>query len=109
VNYVVEITEAAEAEIDETYLYLLMRNPNAATRWHDALVRAISSLEFMPTRCSPAPDAAAFEGEIRQHLYTFVRTTYRVIFRLLPDETPPIVRVLRVRHGSRQHLGESES
>lgn len=103
-TYRIEITEAAEAEIDETYLYLLLRNPEAAARWHDSIVRAINSLESMPSRCAAAPENELFEGDIRHHFCSFGRAAYRIIFRVLSNETPPVVRVLRVRHGARRPL-----
>ncbi len=108
-RYQIEITEAAEAEIDETYRYLLLRDPEIAARWHATILKGVDSLKDMPTRCSPAPDGSVFEGDIRHHICSFGRVKYRIIFKIIPDEDQPVVRILRVRHGARKPLGESET
>jgi plasmid stabilization system protein ParE len=65
-EYAVEVTETAAAEIDSAYEWIKDRVPDAAGRWYAGLMAALSSLRQNPRRCARIL-AADFEGfEIRQ-------------------------------------------
>lgn len=96
-EYRVEVTEIAAAEIDNAYEWIKERAPQAAESWYDGLMAALSSLEQNPRRC-PRVFTTEFEGsEVRQLIYGRRRGRYRVLFTL-HGETVEIVRVL---HGAR--------
>ena len=108
-TYRVEVSEPAEAEIDSAYLWMLQRSPGRAATWHDGLLRAIGTLDMMPTRCPLARESARFDREIRQLLYGRGRSAYRILFTIIESDSagePALVRILHVRHSSRADLGE---
>ncbi len=105
-DYDIEISEPAEAEMDEIHYRLLLRSPQAATRLRIGLEEAISSLSQMPGRCPFAPEDGMLDRPIRQLLYRHGGTTYRILFITIDatEDDPGIVRVTRVRHGAQQPL-----
>lgn len=105
----VTISDAAEAEADAAYLWMLRRSPARAARWYSGLLQAIASLAEFPTRCPRARESHRFNREIRQLLYGTGATAYRILFTIiepgdLGDE--PEVRVLHIRHAAQRDLGE---
>ena len=105
-DYDVEISEPAEAEMDDIYYRLLLRSPQAATRLRRGLEEAIASLSQMPGRCPFAPEDGMLDRPIRQLLYRHGGTTYRILFITInaTEDDPGIVSITRVRHGAQQHL-----
>lgn len=105
-EYQLEVSEPAEAEIDNAYHYLLLRSPQAAGRLRNGFVAAISSLSQMPSRCPFAPENGRLDRPIHQLLYRNGSTTYRILFIIIEplDDNPGLVRVLRVLHGAQQPL-----
>jgi plasmid stabilization system protein ParE len=96
-EYAVEVTEIAAAEIDSAYEWIKERAPDAAERWYAGLMTALSSLRQNPRRCARV-FAAEFEGlEIRQLVYGQRRGRYRILFTIRGD----IVEIVRVLHGAR--------
>jgi plasmid stabilization system protein ParE len=96
-EYRVEVTEIAAAEIDNAYAWIRDRSPDAAQKWYDGLMTALRSLRQNPRRCARVL-ATDFEGsEIRQLVYGRRRGRYRVLFTI-HGETVAVVRVL---HGAR--------
>ena len=65
-TYTNEITDAADADIQEAYLRLLGRNPDFAGRWFEGLMRAIEELDTFPRIHSIAADGAVFGREVRR-------------------------------------------
>jgi plasmid stabilization system protein ParE len=96
-EYKVEVTEVAAAEIDSAYEWIKGGAPDAAERWYDGLMRALSSLSDNPRRCARALMTDQKEPEIRQLIYGRRRGRYRILFTIHGDT----VEVLRVRHGAR--------
>jgi plasmid stabilization system protein ParE len=108
-TYQVELSEPAEAEADSAYLWMLQRSPERAATWYDGFLRAIQTLDTMPTRCPLARESARFNREIRQLLYGRGRNAYRILFTITDlDSTDEaaLVRILHVRHSSRADIGE---
>ena len=69
-EYQVELSDEAEAELDAAYLFLLQRSPDAAFRWYIGARAAINSLSELPRRCPLARENASYpDNEVRQLLY----------------------------------------
>ena len=100
-EYQVETSDEAEAELDSAYLFLLQRSPDAAIRWYMGARAAIASLSTFPRRCPLAGGNESYpNNEIRQLLYGTGRRTYRIVFTIFDNDGE--VRVLHFRHGARQ-------
>jgi plasmid stabilization system protein ParE len=96
-EYAVEVTEIAAAEIDSAYEWIKEQAPDAADRWYTGFMAALNSLRQNPKRCARV-FAAEFEGvEIRQLVYGRRRGRYRILFTTSGD----IVEIVRVLHGAR--------
>jgi plasmid stabilization system protein ParE len=107
-KYRIEISSVAEAESDGAFISLSqLTSPAKASQWHGGLIESIESLSVMPSRCSLAREDKYFSQEIRQLLYGRGRTSYRILFTILEDNSVPTVRVLHVRHSSQQAIGEA--
>ena len=100
-EYRVETSDEAEAELDAAYLFFLQKSPDAAMRWYTSARAAIASLSTFPRRCPLARENASYPGnEIRQLLYGTGRSAYRILFTVFDDDGE--IRVLQFRHGARQ-------
>jgi plasmid stabilization system protein ParE len=91
---------AAETELEQAYLWLRERNPDAAAAWFNGVLDSILKLETLPDRCPLAPESHAFDHEIRQLLYGKRQHAYRILY----DIRGETVRILHVRHGARRLL-----
>jgi plasmid stabilization system protein ParE len=96
-EYQVEVTEIAAAEVDNAYEWIKERAPQAAERWYDGLMAALSSLKQNPTRCPRVLTAEFEELEVRQLICGRRRGRYRVLFMIRQEP----VEVVRVLHGAR--------
>lgn len=67
-NYTVETTDVADAEIDAAFLRLSSRNPDFAVRWLEGLLRAIASLDTFPNRHARAPESKALGRDVKRML-----------------------------------------
>ena len=57
--YLVELSQTAETEVLEAFVWKGERSFSAASQWYNGLMAAIASLEEQPKRCPLAPDNAA--------------------------------------------------
>jgi plasmid stabilization system protein ParE len=108
VTFLIEFTDVADMEVQDTFLWLLGRSPDYADRWQAGLEASVNSLSEFPTRCPLAPESDRFEVEVRQQLYG----PYRILFTLVDtdhDGAADTVRILHVRHGARRLLGQAEA
>ncbi len=108
-NFTVETSDVADAEIDAAYLQLSARNPEFAGRWLEGIYRTLDTLSLFPTRHARVAESDVLGREVRRMLYRNGRTIYRILFTLIDadgDGEADTVRVLRVRHGARQSLGQ---
>ena len=96
-DYKVAVTEVAAAEIDSAYEWIRERAPDAAERWYNGLMAALSSLEHHPRRCARVLLADREGPEIRQLVYGRRRGQYRVLFAIHENA----IEILHVRHGAR--------
>ncbi len=100
-EYQIDMSDEAEAELDAAYLYLSGRSLDSAYRWYNGAQKAIPSLSNMPRRCVLAHENSLYpNNEVRQLLYGNGKTTYRILFTIFEEDG--LVRVLHFRHGARQ-------
>jgi len=100
VKYKVVLTRTAELDLRKAYRYLLQQGIGRPARdWLAGLRKKIQSLGRDPERASLAPETEVVDYVIREIFYgSGNRGTYRIIFEVEGN----VVRVLHVRHGSRQ-------
>lgn len=111
-RYEVSISEPAETEASEAYLWLSQhRGPEFAGRWYRGLLDAIAGLSTFPRLHPIARENDCYDTEVRRLLYKPDRssgTAYRVLFYVVePVEEGTgselgMVRVLHVYHGARE-------
>ena len=102
--YRIEVSDTADAEADQAYLWLSRRSPEVAGRWYQGLLAAYQSLSEFPGRCPLAPENDLFpDVEVRHLLYGRGRGAYRILFCVIDPET---VRILHVRSAAQRRLGE---
>ena len=110
-TYDVSLTERAEDDVERAYLWHSRRSPEVAARWYAGLLAALDSLSALPERCPVAPENDVFpDVTVRQLLYGKRRTSYRILFFVIPPadgEASGTVRILRVLHGAQQRLGQA--
>ena len=99
-EYLVEITETAEEDIESAYLWIYDDSPARADRWYRGLCRAIFSLRELPRRCPIAPESRDLDREVRQLLYGRRRQMVRILYEIRATT----VFVLRIRHTARAYL-----
>lgn len=102
-NFLVDTSEIAQAEIEAIYLRMLGYDPDFAARWLEGLKRALVSLETFPRRNERVSQEGASGRETRRLLYRNGRAVYRIIYLLVDnddDGEEETVRVLQVRQGA---------
>ncbi len=65
-TYHVELSEAAEAEAEAAFLWMLRTSPERAGKWYDGLLRAIDSLSEIPYRFAVSRESERFSEEVRE-------------------------------------------
>ena len=110
-TYEVRLSEPAEADIDNIFQFLFMRDPRLAERWRVLLTEAVESLSHFPHRCSYAPENGRFDREIRQLWFGSRRSVYRLVYTVIEDADSETfaVRILRVRHHAQAPLTAEDS
>ena len=103
-QYRLIIQPPAFDDLDEAYRWIRERAPEAAARWFNGFVEALNSLTTFPDRCGLASENDDVEPEIRQLLYGHRSGVYRALFVISGKE----VRVLHIRHASRQTMTAEE-
>jgi toxin ParE1/3/4 len=89
----VDITAAAEADVDEIWEYIAQDDPEAATAFVLRLEEQINTLERFPERC-PLVRENELLGAAYRHL---VYGNYRTILKIIESR----VIIMRVLHGAR--------
>ncbi len=106
-SFQIEISSVAKAEADAAFLRVSqLTSVEQGKSWYADLLRAISSLSVMPNRCSLARENQYFSNEIRQLLYGRGKNTYRILFTVIESVSASSVRILHIRYGSQQPIGE---
>lgn len=98
-EYRVEITKTAEADLDRLYRWVISRAPHQGANWFNGLESAARTLDRQPKRCRIAPES--LDNPVRMLHYGRRRDTYRIFFTV--DEARRLVQVLHIRHGARRH------
>lgn len=108
-TYRIDFSSQAQAEADAAFVnFAQFTTPEHAQAWYQGLIKAISSLQEMPRRCSLARENAFFSQEIRQLLYGSGKTTYRILFTVLDEQTTPTVRIIHIRNAAQRAIGEPQ-
>ncbi len=111
-NYTVETSDVADAEIESAYLQLSRWNLEFAGRWVEGLYRRLDTLITFPLSHPRAEESDILGREARCLLYRKGKVVYRILFALLDtdeDGEDDMVRVLRVLHGAQKPLGQSNA
>jgi plasmid stabilization system protein ParE len=93
IKYNVEITPAAEGDVEEIWTYIAGDSPENATAFILRLEEQIDTLEQLPERCPLIPENEQLGTPYRHLLYG----AYRTIFRI----SGKTVYILRIIHGTR--------
>lgn len=103
-KYRVEMLNLATQDAHEFSHYIAEMESDAepALKWLDGLEAAVMRLESFPKRHKIVSELATLDGEYRG----FVYGSHRVIYRV--DDNESMVYVLRIWHGARQDLLESD-
>lgn len=110
--YEVQLTEIAEANIEEIFDWLFGFTVVGAFRFRDRIAEEIASLNTNPLRCRLAEENEMYDRDVRLHQCRSGNSTYRILFSVyepgeLFDDSPATVSVLRIRHGASRPLWES--
>lgn len=102
--YQVRITARALADANEVLARIGRIAPQAAARWHAALLDKVQTLEDHPERCPLAVEAEKLGIELRELLFGKRRGVYRILFTVDGDT----VLVHHIRHAARDSLMPGE-
>ncbi len=97
-RYRVTVTPFAADNIRDAYRWYLKENPAYAAKWREGIQAAILGLRTLPEAHGMAPEARVLGREVRQVLFGG-GTRWRIFF-VIDGAT---VRVLHIRHGSRDN------
>jgi len=100
----VRITGRAHADVAETLARKTQDSPQAAARWHAALLDKVQTLEDHPERCPEAAEATTLGIDLRELLFGKRRSVYRILFTIEGDT----VNVLHIRHAARDWLNPED-
>jgi plasmid stabilization system protein ParE len=93
-EYRVAVTNRAERDTDEIYVWIARRSPDGASKWYAAFRKMLRRLEKDPVRHARAPEAATLGLDVRQALFkTRYGHTYRALYTVVGDT----VHVIAVR------------
>lgn len=94
----VELTHAAQRDIEETIDYIALDSSVRAKKWHDALRDLLNSLKEMPTRHAIIQESESLNRALRSVRHHSHRVIYEV------NEKHERVTVVRIYHASRKPL-----
>ncbi|MDZ4287705.1 MAG: type II toxin-antitoxin system RelE/ParE family toxin [Prosthecobacter sp.] len=100
----VEYTSGAQKEIEESYVWIKERAPQAAEKWRDELIGKVESLAVNPLRHPVAPESEKFSREIRLMLFRKRRGQFRIYYTI--DKKRVVI--LSVRRSFRKPLEEGD-
>lgn len=95
-KYKVEITRAAENELEKAYCFISNDSPVNAVRWREKFYELTRALSRFPKRCGLALENEFLNFEVRQQLHG----SYRILFTINGQR----VIVLHVRHAARRRV-----
>jgi len=108
--YRVEISIPALKDAEKAFLYIRDDASEKAKDWYEGLLKTIFTLENSPLRCAVAQESKDAGIEVRQLLYGNKKHSFRILFGVSLDAKTgeKVVRIYRIRHGSRSYLGDLE-
>jgi plasmid stabilization system protein ParE len=95
-RYRVDLSETAELEADEIFIWMNRHSPSRAIKWYRGFLDACNSLSEFPFRFEALPNRA----DLRRLLYGKYRIIYSVVEPHLEEEEAT-VRILHIYHGAR--------
>jgi plasmid stabilization system protein ParE len=104
--YRVELADAALADVEAIYAWVLQEAPVRGPAWFDELTDSLFTLEEFPNRCPLAREAKEARRKIRCLLFGKGRGVYRILYEV--DEKSRTVWIHHVRHGARRDLSPEE-
>ncbi|MCX6591686.1 MAG: type II toxin-antitoxin system RelE/ParE family toxin [Acidobacteria bacterium] len=106
----VELAPQAVDDLDEITAYIAGQSSFAvAERWFNSIIKSISALSRMASRCPLAPESAELGQEVRVLLHGRKGRTYKIFYGVQHESrTSGIVRVFHVRHWARKPLPGEE-
>ncbi len=103
-TYKVRLQPLAENDLDEAYLWAAKSAPETAGLWLARFQAGLQTLAVCPERCGFAPEHKKLNRELRQFLFGRKPNVFRAVF-LIDGE---VVRIIRIRRGSRRQLTREE-
>ena len=101
-EYRVVLADAAKADAESLYQWVIERAPLRGPEWFERLLDCLYSLNHSPGRCPLALEARRSHREIHNLLYGKRRNVYRILFEI--DEERHTVWILHIRRGARAPL-----
>lgn len=101
-TYRIEISQSALEDIVEATEFIAKDSKLAAHRWLQSLQQRFHDVQAMPTQFGLIAEAESLGRSYR----SFVHFSHRVIYRI--DEEMLTVFVVRVYHGARRPLSQSD-
>jgi plasmid stabilization system protein ParE len=105
VAYQVVLADAAKADANRIYDWVVERAPVRGPEWFEELIDSLYTLERLPNRCPIAREAKEAHRDICC-LFGKRRGVYRILYEV--DEKHKTVWILHIRHGALQDLGPDE-
>ena len=103
-NYDIEISDRAYADLEQQIDFLSRKSRLSAKRWYQRLRTTLLTLRRFPARCPVAPESDDCDGIVR-HLFHGKRPH---IYRILFDVRGKTVYILRIIHGKQARLKREE-
>ena len=104
--YQVVLADAAKADANWVYDWVVERAPARGPEWSEQLIDSLYSLEQLPYCCPPAREAKEARREIRCRFFGKRKHFYRILYEI--DEPRQTVWILHIRHGALQDLAPEQ-
>ncbi len=102
--FVIDFERLAKADLREGETFMKLLGGAALQRWRARLYHTIRELEIAPERYPEAEEATKLGLDLRVAYSGKRPHVYRIVFRIEDH----VVKILRVRHSSRDELAEDD-
>jgi plasmid stabilization system protein ParE len=96
----VKLSDKAEPDLEEAYVWALQHAPLTAKEWRERFLQALLSLADTPERCAFAAEEKKLRCGLRQFLFGKKPNVFRVLFTIADAE----VRILTIRRAARRGI-----
>jgi plasmid stabilization system protein ParE len=103
-TYKVRLQPLAENDLEDAYLWAAKSAPETAGLWLARFQAALLTLAEQPERSGFAPEHKKLKRELRQLLFGRKPNVFRAVFLIDGN----VVRIIRIRRGSRRQLTRKE-